>query len=113
MKVLVTGATGFLGGWLVRRLLDEGHDVRIIKRAHSSLEDIEGLNAADIPLRLGIAPSSEYLVIQFPTPTTGIATPLAFDHPLFVGGGLTSGGAREFFVANDFIPKIATIEVVK
>ena len=43
MKVLVTGATGFLGGWLVRRLLAEGHEVRIIKRANSSLEELEGL----------------------------------------------------------------------
>jgi dihydroflavonol-4-reductase len=43
MKVLVTGATGFLGAWLVKRLLAEGHDVRIIKRANSSLEELEGL----------------------------------------------------------------------
>ncbi len=43
MKVLVTGATGFLGGWLVKRLLAEGHDVRIIKRVSSSLEELEGL----------------------------------------------------------------------
>ena len=44
MKVLVTGATGFLGGWLVKRLLDEGCEVRIIKRASSSLDEIEGLS---------------------------------------------------------------------
>ncbi len=44
MKVLVTGATGFLGGWLVRRLLEEGHHVRIIKRPKSSLEELEGLS---------------------------------------------------------------------
>lgn len=43
MKVLVTGATGFLGAWIVRRLLDEGIEVRIIKRASSSLEELEGL----------------------------------------------------------------------
>lgn len=43
MKVLVTGATGFLGGWLVKRLLDEGCEVRIIKRANSKLDEIEGL----------------------------------------------------------------------
>lgn len=44
MKVLVTGATGFLGGWLVRRLQAEGCDVRILKRANSPLEELEGLN---------------------------------------------------------------------
>jgi dihydroflavonol-4-reductase len=49
MKVLVTGATGFLGAWLVRRLLDEGHDVRIIKRKSSSLEELEGLKLDILP----------------------------------------------------------------
>jgi dihydroflavonol-4-reductase len=49
MKVLVTGATGFLGGWVVRRLLDEGCDVRIIKRPKSSLEEIEGLSLDIVP----------------------------------------------------------------
>ncbi|HVK60515.1 MAG TPA: NAD-dependent epimerase/dehydratase family protein [Bdellovibrionales bacterium] len=49
MKVLVTGATGFLGGWLVRRLLDEGHDVRIIKRPNSSLEELTGLKLDIVP----------------------------------------------------------------
>ncbi len=43
MKVLVTGASGFLGGWVVRRLLDEGHDVRIIVRPKSDLEEIKDL----------------------------------------------------------------------
>ncbi len=43
MKVLVTGATGFLGGWLVRRLLEEGHAVRIIRRPNSSLDEIQNL----------------------------------------------------------------------
>lgn len=48
-KVLVTGATGFLGGWLVRRLLDEGLEVRIIKRHSSSLDEIEGLPLDIVP----------------------------------------------------------------
>lgn len=43
MKVLVTGATGFLGGWLVRRLLAEGLDVRILQRSRSRSEELDGL----------------------------------------------------------------------
>lgn len=38
MKVLVTGATGFIGGHLVRRLVDEGHDVTIFARSERALE---------------------------------------------------------------------------
>ena len=49
MKVLVTGATGFLGGWLVRRLLDEGCEVRVIKRPKSDLEELAGLNIELVP----------------------------------------------------------------
>lgn len=34
-KILVTGATGFVGSNMVRRLLDEGHEVHIITRESS------------------------------------------------------------------------------
>lgn len=43
MKVLVTGATGFLGSWLTRRLVEEGHDVRILRRKSSDLSELDGL----------------------------------------------------------------------
>lgn len=43
MKVLVTGATGFLGGWLVRALRADGHAVRAFARATSDTEAIEAL----------------------------------------------------------------------
>lgn len=38
MRVLVTGATGYIGGRLVSRLLQEGHQVRILARDPSRLE---------------------------------------------------------------------------
>lgn len=42
-KVVVTGANGFLGSWIVRRLVREGHDVRILVRPTSDLGELEGL----------------------------------------------------------------------
>ena len=42
-KVLVTGATGFVGAALVRELLHDGYDVRITVRKTSRTENINGL----------------------------------------------------------------------
>ena len=39
-KVLVTGANGFLGAWLTRRLLTDGYDVTALVRAKSDLTEL-------------------------------------------------------------------------
>ena len=44
MKAVVTGATGFIGGNLVRELLDQGAAVRAMVRPGSDHTAIEGLN---------------------------------------------------------------------
>ncbi|MCR4392999.1 MAG: NAD-dependent epimerase/dehydratase family protein [Dehalococcoidales bacterium] len=44
MKVLVTGATGFIGGNLVRELLNQGYQVRALVRKGSKLKHLEGLD---------------------------------------------------------------------
>lgn len=43
MAVLVTGASGFLGAKLVRRLVEQGETVHVLHRRTSNLEDLNGL----------------------------------------------------------------------
>ena len=31
MKIIITGGTGFLGGWLIGQWLDDGHEVLVIR----------------------------------------------------------------------------------
>jgi nucleoside-diphosphate-sugar epimerase len=45
MRALVTGANGFLGTWLVRRLLSSGHAVRALVRPGKALGALSGLGA--------------------------------------------------------------------
>ncbi len=43
-KVIVTGANGFVGAWLVKGLLQQGHQVSILCRETSDLSDLQGLD---------------------------------------------------------------------
>ncbi|MDE2731639.1 MAG: SDR family oxidoreductase [Bacteroidota bacterium] len=53
MKILVTGATGFIGSRVTRQLLDAGHDrVRILRREHSCL-DLLGDTSDHVEHRVG------------------------------------------------------------
>ncbi|MBX9767782.1 MAG: NAD-dependent epimerase/dehydratase family protein, partial [Bdellovibrionales bacterium] len=42
-KFLITGANGFLGSWLLKKLIEEGHDCLVLHRATSDLSEIDGL----------------------------------------------------------------------
>ena len=43
MKILVTGATGFVGGAVVRALVKNGIDVRVLARAGADLQNLQNL----------------------------------------------------------------------
>jgi dihydroflavonol-4-reductase len=44
MRAFVTGATGFVGANLVRLLLQQGYEVKILVRPHSCLDNLESLD---------------------------------------------------------------------
>lgn len=44
MRILVTGGNGFLGSWIVRKLVEEQHHVRVLHRAHSDLSSLNGIS---------------------------------------------------------------------
>ncbi len=43
MKTLITGASGFVGSAVLRRLIETGHSVRALIRQHSDRRNLEGL----------------------------------------------------------------------
>jgi uncharacterized protein YbjT (DUF2867 family) len=48
MKILVTGATGYIGGRLVPRLVDAGHDVRVLVRDRQRLRDVPWADRVEV-----------------------------------------------------------------
>ncbi|SVC28031.1 uncharacterized protein METZ01_LOCUS280885, partial [marine metagenome] len=44
MKTLVTGSTGFLGSAILRELLDDGREVKLLVRKDADTANIDGLD---------------------------------------------------------------------
>jgi len=63
MKTLITGASGFVGSAVARRLLDAGHDVRVLLRPQSNRRNIDGLALEVLTGDLTDRPSLERVVV--------------------------------------------------
>ena len=56
MKTLVTGSTGFLGSAVLRELLDDGREVKVLVRKGTDTANIDGL---DVEIAYGDLRDSE------------------------------------------------------
>ena len=97
MKILVTGATGFIGRYIVNRLLENGHTVRAWYRAGSDRGGFrdDGKSVAWIEGDLADADSVK---------------PLVADCDAVVHGALARGGAASEYVATNVLGSIRLIE---
>lgn len=102
MKVLVTGASGFTGSYVVPRLLQSGADVRCLVRSNS---DLSHLSVKDVELVYGdlADPSSLQVALNGMDALVNIAS-LGFGHAPGLVAALTKAGVdRAVFVSTTAI----------
>jgi len=87
MKTLVTGATGFIGSYLVEELLEKGHDVTCLVRKTSSLKWIEGF---DVRLAYGDCSEKQSLLNAIGD----------FDYIFHLAGLTKARNEKDYFLVN-------------
>src|SRR6185437_16062782 len=96
MKCLVTGATGFIGSFLVRHLLAEGHEVAVLLRGSSSSSC---WRIVDLLPRLQIIHGDMAQVINFRDDVIALQPEICF-HLAWEGVGGEARNAPEQLVTN-------------
>ncbi|RMG93756.1 MAG: hypothetical protein D6705_17780 [Deltaproteobacteria bacterium] len=75
-------------------------------------DDIAGMRSVQTAERLTIPRSRTFTVIEFSTPSKGLASPVFRSNSGFVGGGRMAGGVREFVLPNGPVPESVVIRRV-
>ncbi len=79
MKIFVTGATGFIGSRVVRRLLEKGYEVKVLVRKSSRLDNIK-----DLPLEIAYGDITDYKTLEDAIKDCSVLFHIAADYRLWV-----------------------------
>ena len=99
MKVLVTGATGFVGSHVADRLIEKGHEVRALVRQTSSMAWLDGKSIEQVKGNMLEAESLEHAVKNV-------------DAVVHVAG-VTAARTKEGFFAGNQLATRALLEAVR
>jgi len=124
MIVVVTGATGFLGGHVVRLLLDRGHKVKALTRSLSARQRATALGAEPLDGDLDDPCSTDAAFASSGAETLVNVASLGFGHaPTIVAAAEEAGIRRAVFVSTTAIftrlpassktPRLAAEELIK
>jgi nucleoside-diphosphate-sugar epimerase len=100
VKVHVTGASGFLGGHVVARLVDHGHVVSALVRSPTAAERVVELGATPVPGNLDDAASLDEAFASSEAQALVNVASLGFGHaPAIVAAAEEAGLKRAVFVS--------------
>ena len=104
MRVLVTGATGFLGGYVVRRLHDRGHEVVALVRSGQAQKRADELGAQSVHGDLDDQEETRAAFRSAGADALINVASLGFGHaPTIVGAAAHAGLQRAIFVSTTAI----------
>lgn len=104
MKVLVTGGSGFLGRYVIERLVDRGHEVVALARSADAAARVDALGASAIPGDLDDPASVDAAFHAAEAGALANVASLGFGHaPTIVSAAEDAGLRRAVFVSTTAI----------
>ena len=64
MKVMLTGATGFIGGHIMKALVEAGHEVHALVRSEEKLAEMKSLQAIESKVECFVVDMTERLIVN-------------------------------------------------